>query len=638
MRSSNALVKEVILENFMSHKYSRIPLRPGLNLVCGPNGAGKSSILLGLAVTLGQTYTERSRKLGDLIRRGENLGRVSLVFDNSLHEGKRPIPHVNTDTVVLSRYLSRDGNYWHEINNRTVMKGEVLRLLERFSINPDNLLIIMHQNMIDIFGAIDPQEKLKLVEEAVGMKDYRERIIEAMQKLSHALSEEESIASLLEKAKETLHYWEGEYQRFEKRRGLEARKGELEVEHAWAKHDRQGEAVENLLAKIHRLNAELGEINGDLDQNSQQEKKLEAELEKLDFEIDSSYQRLIEHERTQAEKGAEVKLVESLKGSLKNIQTSEIKSLVENLGADAARAKTGLKEAEEKAKTIESGLVELKKRIVKSRESYINSKVQVAVLGFRKELLEKEISGMQGDLRRARRELEQLEAEAKKVGARVKTERKPQEVLDELRVVNAQLMTFSDVSPDVERMYLSYKSTIKELEGKARVAEANRRRALEDLELRKKRWQNEIARLLKEVKEGYLKLLERVHATGDVKFINQEDIEETGLEIWVGFRGAEPRLLDAYAQSGGERTTSLMCFLLALQRLIKSPLRAIDEFEAHLDPHNREQIMQSIVDSMKDEAAQYILITPGQLVNVENVPNVVTVQNVAGSSQVKVVT
>jgi len=35
-----------------------------------------------------------------------------------------------------------------------------------------------------------------------------------------------------------------------------------------------------------------------------------------------------------------------------------------------------------------------------------------------------------------------------------------------------------------------------------------------------------------------------------------------------------------------------MCFLLALQQRIRSPIRAIDEFEIHTDPKNREQMME----------------------------------------------
>jgi chromosome segregation protein len=633
----NGLVREVILENFMSHSYSRIPLKPGLNLVCGPNGAGKSSILLGLAVALGQTYTERSRKLGDLVRRGKDVGRVSIVFNNAHCNGKRPIPSVDADTVVLSRYLNKDGNYWHEINNRTVMKGEVIRLLQRLSINPDNMLIIMHQNMIDVFSAIGPQEKLRLTEEAVGLGEYRERILEAMKKLSHTLSEEESIKNLLEKAQETLRYWGGEFERFKRKRGLEGKRGELEIEHAWAKCMRQGETIGSLQAELRKLDSELAEIKADSKRAAGREKRLETELGKLEFELDGIYQRLIEHERAQAERETEVKLTRNLREALKDLRAPGMGPFLDRLEADASRAKTYLEEAEGKAKVTEAKLVELKKKLERQRESYVDTRVQLALLGFRGELLEREISRVQRELRRARRELEALEEEAAKVGARVDTKRKPQEILEELRMINAQLATLADVSPDVERMYLSYKNTIKELEEKARVAEANRRRALEDLELRKRRWQSEITKLLRGTKEEYLELLGRVNGSGDVRLVNPHDIEEAGLELLVGFGGTEPQVLDAYTQSGGERTTASMCFLLALQRRIKSPLRAVDEFETHLDPRNREELLLSIIESMEGDGAQYILITPGRVMHVGQVPNVITVQNVAGVSRVRVV-
>lgn len=631
---SGVQLKEIILENFMSHQYSRIPLKSGLNVVCGPNGAGKSSILLALSVALGQTYTERSRRLGDLIRRGEKLGRVSVVFDNSLQNGKRPVHSINADTIVISRYLSQDGTYWHEINNRTVMKGEVLRMLERLSINPDNMLIIMHQNMIDVFGAVDAREKLKLVEEAVGFKGYRESIIEAREKLGHALSEAESTRSLLEKARETLHYWESEYQRFKRRQELGERKRDLELEHVWARYSRHEEAVAGLESRLKGLNSELAEISRELEQSSKKEGELEKKLKELEFEQDSAYQRLIEQERTQAEWDARAQLVDSLGKSLRSV--ADAGDFLEHLQAEVTRGKKILGESGEKIKTTRSALVETKEKLSHARESYINSRIHIAVLGLRRELLEKDISGVQSELRRARRELEQLEAEAGKVGERVETKRKPQEVMDELKFVNAQLATLSDVSPDVERMYQSYKGTIKELEAKAAVAEVNRTRAMEELDIRRRRWAGEIAKLLKDVKETYLQILERVNAIGDISLKNPQDVDEAGLELQVGFRGAEPRVLDSHTQSGGERTTALMCFLLSLQQRIKSPLRAIDEFEAHLDPHNREAILQGIIEFMKGESTQYIVITPGQLMTVEGVPNVITVQNIAGSSKVKV--
>src|SRR2546422_11625435 len=98
MEAASTSIREIILENFMSYEYARITLREGLNLIVGPNGAGKSSILLAISVALGQVYTERSRKLSDLIRRGKEIARVSLVFDNRTIEGKRPIPYSKSET------------------------------------------------------------------------------------------------------------------------------------------------------------------------------------------------------------------------------------------------------------------------------------------------------------------------------------------------------------------------------------------------------------------------------------------------------------------------------------------------------------------------------------------------------------
>jgi chromosome segregation ATPase len=614
-------ILELILENFMSHSYSRIPLRRGLNLVCGPNGAGKSSILLGLSVALGQTYTERSRRLSDLIQRGKDLARVSVVFDNTPRNGKRPLPGFNSDTVVLSRYLSRDGTYWHEINSRSITKGELLRFLKHLSLNPDNMLIIMHQNMVDTFGAIDQRERLKLVEEAVGLHEYRENILSALQKLSHTLSEEEAVKRLLEKAEETLRYWEGEYERLKRKRELERRKEELEAEYRWSRYLRREEELRGLEAELEELRVQLEELRGEAGREKSRGEELEREVGQLEFELEASYEELIAAEKLRAEGEVYLSLAERLSG----------------LGAltlppyDRERVEARIGEARGR-------IARLRGELSERRGKYVESRVREALLELRQELLLREMDSLSGEIRRARREAETLRREAEAVGSRVETKRKPQEVLEELKVVGAHLSTLGEVSPEVEQMYLNYRATMEELRERARLAEENRRKALEEVEERKRLWRREVEKLLRQVREEYVRLLERVNARGDLRLVNPEDIEGAGLELYVGFRGASPQLLDAYTQSGGERTTAIMFFLLALQKQIKSPLRAIDEFETHLDPRNREAIFRSIIETTRGEEVQYLVITPGYLLEVKEVPNIVMVQNVGGISQVRVVT
>src|SRR5512136_1768660 len=106
------LVQEVILENFMSYDYARVPFKQGVNVICEPNGSGKSSLLLAISVALGQSYTERSRKLSNLIRWGKDQARVTLILDNTKKGNNRTIPKINKDQIFLTRVLRKDGQYW----------------------------------------------------------------------------------------------------------------------------------------------------------------------------------------------------------------------------------------------------------------------------------------------------------------------------------------------------------------------------------------------------------------------------------------------------------------------------------------------------------------------------------------------
>ena len=95
------LIQEVILENFMSYEYARVPFKQGVNVIGGPNGAGKSSLLLAISVALGQSYTERSRKLSDLIRWGKDQARVTLILDNSKQGNRRPVQKYSKRSAIF---------------------------------------------------------------------------------------------------------------------------------------------------------------------------------------------------------------------------------------------------------------------------------------------------------------------------------------------------------------------------------------------------------------------------------------------------------------------------------------------------------------------------------------------------------
>jgi len=95
-------------------------------------------------------------------------------------------------------------------------------------------------------------------------------------------------------------------------------------------------------------------------------------------------------------------------------------------------------------------------------------------------------------------------------------------------------------------------------------------------------------------------------------------------------------VLDPYTQSGGERSVALVAFILSLQSRIISPLRAMDEFDIHMDPKNREAIFKMILaGSRENRDSQNIVITPSIITVIDRSAHVITVQSVHGASEVK---
>ncbi len=629
-------VKEVIIENFMSYEYARIPLKKGVNIVCGPNGSGKSSILLAIAVALGQTYTERARKLSDLIRHGKEMARVTVVFDNKPMNKARPIPNWRKDDFIVTRYLRRDGQYWHEINYRTTTKTEVKRILSRMGLNPDNMLIIMHQNTIEQFAVVQPEERLKMIEEAVGLSGYREKIIESREKLQAILGEEQTVKNLLEKANENLQQWEEEYRRLIVKRELEERKKKLTIELAWAKATNQEKLVSRLEAKLRDLKGEEGRLKRIIEETVEEIREKEEETLKLNKKIESKYTKLIHLEKELTKNRVMLKIletIEKLNRHIKGLVMDELRGVIDGRG----RIEVEAEEVKSEIETVFSEIVKLKRDLEEERNRYVDLKVKEAVSRLKMEMVLSEKGNTEKELRKAKIDLMKLIDEASALGKKIYTERKIMEISDDIKMVNAQLAALKDVTPEVEKIYFNYRDLIEDLKRKAELIAENREKAVEELRSRENVWRRKLSELLGKVGETYREILTSLNAVGDVKLVNLKDVETAGIELLIGFRGSKPMILDPYIQSGGERTVGTMCFLLALQQHIKSPLRAVDEFDVHMDPRNREVILKHLLSMMEKKGAQYIVITPNQLLEVNEETHVIVVQNMRGSSKVSVV-
>jgi len=681
------LIREVILENFMSYEYARVPLKDGVNLVVGPNGSGKSSFLVGICVALGDTYTERSKKLSDLIRWGKDSARVSLSLDNSVKEnGRRPIPRFDNDVIRLTRTLRRDGKYGFQINQKGAQKYEVLGILRDLGFDPNNMLIIMHQNMPSQFAALSSKEKLQNLETSVGFQTYRQDIMTAKNKLGGILSEEESLNQLLDRARETLGYWKEQYERLQEKKTQQTRQIFLHREMAWSRVDGFEKRLTRLEQELDEADRKLFEAETGIENSGNLVTSTYNGLRELQNGLGNLVEQRVEYARTvgvceysiketrerliqiqnmisSSEKSRKAFSLsaEALKERLSSGPTtldeyfklfsdleetqaeaynsinSELKAQKGTLDGQVDKISNRLGEAESHLGNTVNEMVLTNNQIDETSNLYIESRIKMALLKDQRGRLKLNIESLKGEIDRIKRDLNDAMAEALIKGDRVETGRDPEEILGDIRKTSGILLALSNISEEAEAMYESYNRTYKELQAKIELVRANRKLVLEEIDERTSRWASVMRDMLLEVNSRYQSLLSMLQATGEVRLVDAHEIEEAGLEIWVGFNGAIPSRLDPYTHSGGERSTSVMAFLLSLQQNILSPFRAVDEFDLHMDPRNKEIVSQFIVNTLQDSLDQYMAITPSQVTFKGRDVHIIMINKTEGVTEVRVV-
>jgi len=632
------LIQEVILENFMSYEYARVPFRPGVNVIGGPNGAGKSSLLLAISVALGCSYTERSKKLSNLIRWGKDQARVTIILDNSKRGGKRPVSRYSKDKLFLTRVIRRDGKYWFELENRAADKQDVDRLLGKFGVDPDNMLIIMHQNMVEQFTVLSNIEKLRMVEAAVGLEPFRENVLQAQHKLTRILSQEESVGKLLESAEQTLNYWREQYEKYQEKKQLQTKRRFLDRELVWAEVERKESIVKSLEANRTRDEETLKKIDyqtattlGDLKERQNQLRGLKDQSRAFLSERLSLEHGIAENESTLNLLRELLKETQILETKLRDdrefklLRSENLKALMENSQENIQKINSQVQESQ-------SRLMEIEESKEKIDSEVVDHRIQLALLEYRRENAQAQLESIEASLKDARTNVATATAKAELLGPRIAVIKNVGEIQDEMRLTDGHLAALADVSEDIERMYESYSKLYLELKEKAQTVAENREKTLEEVKTRMQSWRTVMQSLIERVNLEYQRVMSQTLATGEVRLSNVNDIESAGLEILVGFKGSKPVALDSHTQSGGERTTATMSFLLALQQHVMSPFRAVDEYDIHMDPKNREMIARMLLSMIKEATAQYIVITPSQITFAQDNANIITVQNVEGKS------
>jgi len=331
------IIREVELDNILSHARTKVEFIEGINIIVGPNGAGKSSIIDGILLALlGACSTSREvvrANLDEILSIGSHSGGVRVVFDIA---GRR---------YVVERQISRvSGRAQSEVRLAEV-EGGTLKLLARGREE-------VCRGILSLLGVGDP---LVVTSTLVARQGYlaelldlepsrrRERLLElaGLGKLEEAREKLREPAKNLQSQVSVLEARERDLEKLRREKGalevdMEGIKRELaelvrRKEGLEAKHREVKERLEEL-RKARELVARLKELERlrrNIESEEARVRNLEEELSKL--EVPRGAESLVEKRAEIRSKAEELRRLKSDIESLE-AQLSSVESKLETSG------------------------------------------------------------------------------------------------------------------------------------------------------------------------------------------------------------------------------------------------------------------------------------------------------------------
>ncbi|KAJ9656420.1 Structural maintenance of chromosomes protein 6 [Neophaeococcomyces mojaviensis] len=163
----------------------------------------------------------------------------------------------------------------------------------------------------------------------------------------------------------------------------------------------------------------------------------------------------------------------------------------------------------------------------------------------------------------------------------------------------------------------AYKEAKKEFDNNTEAKEM----LLASLEERKDRWVRFRRHISARAQITFSYLLSARGFRGQVRMNHQSRLLELSVEPDITKRNGEGR--NTRTLSGGEKSFSQICLLLAMWEAMGSPIRCLDEFDVFMDAVNRNLSVKMIIEAARDSVGrQYILISPGSKSDIPKAPDV----------------
>ncbi|CAF0825151.1 unnamed protein product [Didymodactylos carnosus] len=194
----------------------------------------------------------------------------------------------------------------------------------------------------------------------------------------------------------------------------------------------------------------------------------------------------------------------------------------------------------------------------------------------------------------------------------------PQTIQDldtDIMSFTAQLNCQSNVKEDIIREYRNQTKKLADLEGRRQGLELRINQHQSTADNSKDNWLKQVKEMISQINEKFVDLFNTMGCKGEICLDvpeNGDDYEKYGINIKVQFRDGEKlHEMSEFLQSGGEKSVSVMLYMIALQNMTICPFRCVDEINQGMDPQNERRVFELLVRHSSDKAnSQYFLLSP----------------------------
>ncbi|MFZ1519128.1 MAG: chromosome segregation protein SMC [Ignavibacteriaceae bacterium] len=275
---------------------TQINFNQGVTSIVGPNGCGKTNVVDALRWCLGEqkSSTLRSDKMENVIfngtaqRKPMGMAEVSLTIENN----KGILPTEYTD-VTITRRIFRSGESEYLLNKNICRLKDITNLFMDTGIGA-NAYSVIELKMVETILSNKAEERRTMFEEAAGVNKYKLRRRLALRKLDEVKSDLTRVNDIVSEVEKKVASLERQAKRADKYNVLTSQLRELEI-------DLSERELALFIIKI-------DESKISKDENFKKKIQFESDIAKLEDEIKTARERLVEIETELKEKRNEITL------------------------------------------------------------------------------------------------------------------------------------------------------------------------------------------------------------------------------------------------------------------------------------------------------------------------------------------